>query len=103
MKKEKLLEIKMKDFFGFLLVWVKLKVISDSSRHILLVVTQKLCCTTQKLCVTDAMIGEDSAALLASSLTISSGFGYFYLEGDALLMILAINNPSLELLYLEFF
>jgi hypothetical protein len=80
MKKEKLLEIKMKDFFGFLLVWVKLKVISDSSRHIL-----------------------DSAALLASSLTISSCFGYFYLEGDALLMILAINNPSLELLYLEFF
>jgi hypothetical protein len=103
MKKEKLLEIKMKDLFGFLLVWVKLKVISDSSRHILLVATQKLCCTTQKLCVTDAMIGEDYVALLASSLTISSGFGYFYLEGDAILMILAINDPSLELLYFKFF
>lgn len=46
----------------------------------------------QKLLVADALIGETSAALLASNMAISSGFNSFSLKGDSLLVILAINN-----------
>jgi hypothetical protein len=63
-------------------------VISDSSRSIILT-------ATKKLSVMDTLQGEAHAALLASRLAIMSGFGNFSLEGDALLVILAINSPSL--------
>jgi hypothetical protein len=47
---------------------------------------------------TDILAGEVSAALLASLLALSSGYDHFIyiIEGDALLVILAINS-------LEFF
>jgi hypothetical protein len=45
--------------------------------------------------VTDALIGEATPALLASWLAKSSGFDHFVLEDDALLVVLAINSPSL--------
>jgi hypothetical protein len=63
-------------------------VISDSSSNIIMA-------ATQKLLLTDPLIGEASAALLASQLALSSGFDTLFLEGDALLVILAINTPSL--------
>jgi hypothetical protein len=63
-------------------------VINDSSSTIIMA-------TTQKLLLTDPLIGEASVALLASQLTLSSGFDTLFLEGDALLVILAINTPSL--------
>jgi hypothetical protein len=64
-------------------------VISDSSGNIIMV-------ATQKLLLTDPLIGEASAALLASQLALSSGSDTLFLEGDALLVILAINTPSLS-------
>jgi hypothetical protein len=50
---------------------------------------------TQKLFSSDVLLGEASAALLASRLAASSGFSNFTLEGDALLVILAVNKPHL--------
>jgi hypothetical protein len=42
----------------------------------------------------DALQGE-AVALLVSRLAVSSTFGSFSLEGDALLVLVAINNPAL--------
>lgn len=50
---------------------------------------------TKKYPVMDALQGEAHASLLASRLAITLGFGNFSLQGDALLVILAINNLSL--------
>ena len=50
---------------------------------------------TLKLSSTDALQGEAHATLLAAHLVAFSGFGSFLLEGDALLIIFAINSPSL--------
>jgi len=64
-------------------------IISDENGNIILVVTQKLTSS-------DALLGEASTALLTSQLAASSGCGNLFLEGDALLVILAINNPPLS-------
>ncbi|GLT61034.1 hypothetical protein SLA2020_337700 [Shorea laevis] len=48
-----------------------------------------------KLLSTDVLLVEASAALLASRLASSSGLDNLCLEGDSLLVILAINSPSL--------
>jgi hypothetical protein len=48
-----------------------------------------------KLSSSDALIGEVSAALLATRLAFSVGVCSLFLEGDALLVILAINLHSL--------
>jgi hypothetical protein len=50
---------------------------------------------TLKLNSADALQGEAHAALLVARLATSLGFGSFLLEGYALLVILAINSPSL--------
>jgi hypothetical protein len=50
---------------------------------------------TQKLHGSDALQGEAHAALLAVRLADSMGCKLITLEGDALLVILAINNPPL--------
>lgn len=63
-------------------------VISDENGNIILAFTQKLS-------YSDALLGEASTALLTSQLATSSGCGNLFLEGDALLIILAINNPHL--------
>jgi hypothetical protein len=63
-------------------------VISNSSGDIILAVTQKLN-------VFDVLIGETSAAFLATWLAASMGTGDFLLEEDALLVILAVNQPHL--------
>jgi hypothetical protein len=52
---------------------------------------------TQKLQCTDALQGEAFAALLASCLVASLGYKLLLLEGDALLVVLAINCPPLFL------
>ena len=54
-----------------------------------------ICAATQKLFSSDALYGEASATLLASRLATLSGFNNFMLEGDALLVILAVNQPHL--------
>jgi len=63
-------------------------VISDEKCNIILVATQKLAST-------DALLGEAYVALLTSQLAASSGCGNLFLERNALLVILAINNPPL--------
>jgi hypothetical protein len=63
-------------------------VISDELGNIILAATKKLFST-------DALSGEASAALLATQLALSSGGNHFHLEGDALLVILAVNSPVL--------
>jgi hypothetical protein len=63
-------------------------VISDENGNIILAFTQKLS-------YSDALLGEASAAHLTSQLATSSGCGNLFLEGDALLVILAISNPHL--------
>jgi hypothetical protein len=63
-------------------------VLNDSSREIIFAVTQKLFSS-------DVLSGEASAALLVSRLAAISGFSNFTLEGDALLVILAVNKPHL--------
>ena len=50
---------------------------------------------TQRLNCTDTLQGEAIAALLTSRLATSFGCNFFSLEGDALLVVLTINNPSL--------
>jgi hypothetical protein len=42
----------------------------------------------------NALQGEAFANLLTARLATSSGCGTLVLEGDALLVVLAINNPS---------
>jgi hypothetical protein len=66
-------------------------VISDSSGNIIMA-------ATQRLHFTDILVGEASAALLTYRLALSLGYDHFIIEGDALLVILAINSP--ELFYL---
>jgi hypothetical protein len=51
--------------------------------------------TTQKLIYTDVLQGEASTALLVARLAVFSRCDKRMLEGDALLVVLAINNPSL--------
>jgi len=63
-------------------------VISNSDGEIILA-------ATQKLSITDALAGEAFAALLTSRLATSVGLENFLLEGDALLVILAVNQPYL--------
>ncbi|XP_059446389.1 uncharacterized protein LOC132177930 [Corylus avellana] len=63
-------------------------VISDASGNMIMVVTHKLSST-------DALAGEAFAALLTSRLAVSLTSDKFCIEGDALLVVLAINNPSL--------
>jgi hypothetical protein len=48
-----------------------------------------------KLSSSDALIGEASAVLLATRLALSVGVSSLFLEGDALLVILAIDQSSL--------
>ena len=50
---------------------------------------------TQKLQCTDALQGEALTTLLASCLATSLGCRLLVLEGEALLVVLAINHPSL--------
>ena len=63
-------------------------VLSDENGAIVAAATQRLNCT-------DALQGEALVALLTSRLAASIGCNFFSLEGDALLVALAINNPSL--------
>jgi hypothetical protein len=63
-------------------------VLSDDKGTIVVAATQRLNCT-------DALQGEALAALLASKLAASFGCNFLSLEGDALLVILAINSLSL--------
>jgi hypothetical protein len=63
-------------------------VISDSFKHIVLVATQKLHST-------DVLLGEATAALLTTRLASTTNFRSFDLERDALLVILAMNQPLL--------
>jgi hypothetical protein len=49
---------------------------------------------TQKLISIDVLQGEASAALLAARLAVFSRCDKLMLEDDALLVVLAINNPS---------
>jgi hypothetical protein len=53
----------------------------------------------QRLHSIDIFVGEASATLLATRLTLSSGIDHFVLEGDALLVILAVNSPELFTLW----
>jgi hypothetical protein len=50
---------------------------------------------TQKLYVSNVLIGEVSTTLLVTRLAASTGIGDFMLEGDALLVIVAVNQPHL--------
>jgi hypothetical protein len=50
---------------------------------------------SQKLVSTDVLQGEAAAALLAVRLAVFFGCDQLLLEGDALLVVLAINNPPL--------
>jgi hypothetical protein len=62
-------------------------VISDSSGNI-------ITAATQQLHSTDILVGEAFAPLLAFRLALASGFDHFIIEGDAFLVILAINSPE---------
>jgi hypothetical protein len=63
-------------------------VISDDSGNIILAVTHKLPST-------DALAGKAFAALLTARMAIYLTSDKFCIEGDALLVVSAINNPSL--------
>jgi hypothetical protein len=67
---------------------VVVAVVSDSSDSVILA-------TTLKLVGSDVLQGEAIATLLASRLAVSTSFGSFDLEGDALLVLLAINSPAI--------
>ena len=62
-------------------------VISNSFGDIILAATQRLSST-------DVLMGEAFAALLTSLLVASASATHFLLEGDALLVTLAVNQPS---------
>ena len=53
-----------------------------------------LATTTQKLVSNDVLQGEAHVALLVVHLAASMGLGPISVEGDALLVILAINSPA---------
>jgi hypothetical protein len=76
-------DVAVKDSFS-----VAAAVVSDENGDI-------LNAATQKLHGSDALQGEAHAALLAVRLAYSMGCRLIALEGDALLVILAINNPPL--------
>jgi hypothetical protein len=57
---------------------------------------------TQELFSSDVLLGEASTALLATWLAVLAGFDSFPLEGDALLVILAIKE-SYSFFFLELF
>jgi hypothetical protein len=76
-------DVAVKDSFS-----VAAAVISDDRGNIVGAATQKLHCT-------DALQGEALAALLTSRLAASLGYKLLALEGDALLVVLAINCPAL--------
>jgi hypothetical protein len=76
-------DVAIKDNFA-----VAAAVLSDSSGEI-------FAAATLKLHSSDVLLGEASAALLATRLARSSGLDVFLLEGDALLVSLAINQPAL--------
>jgi hypothetical protein len=61
-------------------------VVSDSTGNI-------ISAATQKFFFTDVGMGEDVAALLTTRLAAACGVTSFVLEGDALLVVLAINTP----------
>jgi hypothetical protein len=61
-------------------------VISDSYGEVVLAATKRLLST-------DVLVGEAAAALLSTRLAASAGVGHFLLEGDALLVILVVNQP----------
>jgi hypothetical protein len=61
--------------------------ISDSSGSIILAATEHLYSS-------DVLLGEATAALLATWLVATLGLVDFTLEGDSLLVTLAINSPS---------
>jgi hypothetical protein len=63
-------------------------VISDYSGEVILAATKRLSSS-------DVLMGEAAAALLSTQLAISAGVRQFHLEGDALLVILAVNQPLL--------
>jgi hypothetical protein len=63
-------------------------VISDASGNIIMAVTHKLSSS-------DALAGEAFAALLTSHMAASLTSDKFCIEGDALLVVSAINNPPL--------
>jgi hypothetical protein len=63
-------------------------VLSDDKGDIVAAATQRLNCI-------EALHGEALAALLTSRLAATFGCNLFSLEGDALLVVSAINNPSL--------
>ena len=63
-------------------------VISDASGNIIMA-------GTHKLYSTDALAGEAFAALLTSRMAFSLTGDNFCLEGDAILVVSAINNPPL--------
>jgi hypothetical protein len=48
-----------------------------------------------KLHCSDALQGEAIVALLTTRMSVSLGCNLLSLEGDALLVVLAINNPTL--------
>ena len=62
--------------------------LSDENCAIVAAATQRLNCI-------DALQGKALATLLTYRLVASFGCNFFSLEGDALLVVLAINNPSL--------
>jgi hypothetical protein len=63
-------------------------VLSDSSGEI-------FATATLKLHSFDVLLGEASTAFLATRLARSYGLGVFSFEGDALQVILAVNQPAL--------
>jgi hypothetical protein len=63
-------------------------VISDDSGNI-------ISAATMKLYSLDALQGEALAALLTTRLAVTTGSSILHLEGDALLVVLAINKPAL--------
>jgi hypothetical protein len=65
---------------------------SDSSGNIIIAATQKLHSM-------NILVGEPSAALLATQLALSFSIDHFVLEGNALLVILAVNSPELFTLW----
>lgn len=66
---------------------------SDSSGNIIMAATQKLHSM-------NILVGELSAALLATQLTLSFSIDHFVLEGNAMLVILAVNSPAFHIVEL---
>jgi hypothetical protein len=67
-------------------------VISDSTGNI-------ISAATQKFFFTDVGMGEAAAALLTTRLAAACGVTSFVMEGDALLVVLAINHPLIFFLF----